>query len=551
MHSHQWFVTEDADGEASTVHIFGKDAEGNGQHWIASGYRPRLTMHVHDISAWGTTQKGGGKIVDELLSWLRKQSYFAHGSDKAARFKKDDILYEDDVYDDNTSVNMYGYQGDRKLNVYCFSVSSITQRTSLLRYLNGERGRSASPVGQYSLFDIQAPDHEIAYLTKSVHQTWLLAKSPSTPNHGGGETECEFSDIEQDRQMIVDGTPAYTTQMFFDIETFASREGTMDCDPTIAGDVVFMIAVHIVKRLGMTIVEKHTEVLYLLPDGDQDLTEIRDDEIESYQLSRFRTESKMLMAFAALFHRHDVQYVCGYNSSEFDWPYIWERASFLGIHDAFAIAMSRLGSDSPAFLTKRVTKTKQAGKREFFVLTCPGVVDLDILRFVKNFQQSGKYTNHKLDTILSVELGLHKKDMSYQRLYAAYREKNISELNMVAQYAVGDTLPLDALAKTLDVLNRMVGVADIAVIPIQEVMYRGITNSCTNKIYHKTRSIAYSLPYKPINTMRRQDAAETGDGTTYGFIDDDEDEDNSESKRIVFLHRCAYGFPVDLIASIY
>lgn len=521
MHSHQWHVTEDAGGETSTVHIFGKDESGAPSYWSASGYRPRFTIHIEDMSQWEMSPQGHTNLIETLHQWFCRQSYFPLDADESVRLDRDDVTYVDGVYEENTSVNMYGYQGGRKLNVYCFSVASVTKRNSLVRFLRSERGRAFSPIGAFKLFDIQAHDHEIVYLSKTVHYCWLtLANAPPSPQ----SHDIDFTDVSR----LADAPKSsYLTQMFFDIETFASREGTMDCSPTVPGDVIFMIAAHIVKRKDMDIIEQQTQLLYLLPKSAsaKGLSMVHDADGTTYKLRRFASEQGMLLAFAALFGEHDVQFVYGYNDSQFDWPYIFGRATHLGIYDDFTKTLSRLGDESPAFLTARVTQTKQAGKREFHVLTCPGVVSIDLLRFVVNFQQSGKYDNHKLDTVLFVELGLHKKDMSYQRLYAAFREKNIDELNLVAQYAVGDTLPLDALAKTLDVLDRMVGVADIAVIPIQEVLFRGITNSCTSKVYHKTRSINYSMPYKPKNTMRRQDAAADGDSPLYGMIGDDDDQD--------------------------
>lgn len=516
MHSHQWHVTEDSGGETSTVHIFGKDEHGKSAYWSASGYRPRFTIHIEDISQWTMSVQGHTMLIETLHEWFCRQSYFPLGTDEYVRFDRDDVTYVDDVYEDNTSVNMYGYQGDRTLDVYCFSVASVTKRNSLIRFLRSERGRASSPVGKYGLFDIQAHDHEVTFLRQAVHYCWL-----STDDAG---------DFESIHQLTDPPKSSYTTQMFFDIETFASREGTMECSPTVPDDVIFMIAVHIVKRRDLDTIEEVTQVLYLLPKtaSQKGLSMVSDADGTTYKLRRFASEQGMLMCFASLFKEHDVQFVYGYNDSQFDWPYIFDRATYLGIYDEFANTLSRLGDESPAFLTKRVTQTTQAGKREFHVLTCPGVVAIDLLRFVMNFQPSTKYDDHRLDTVLQEELDVRKKDMAYQRLYAAYREKNITELNLVAQYAIGDTLPLDALSKTLDVLDRMAGVADIAVIPIQEVLFRGITNSCTNKIYHKTRSVCYSLPYKPHNTMKRQDSAEDGDSPFYGIMDDDGIDDHDK-----------------------
>jgi DNA polymerase delta subunit 1 len=96
----------------------------------------------------------------------------------------------------------------------------------------------------------------------------------------------------------------------------------------------------------------------------------------------FSTEREMLQFFKTLVLKMDPDYLGGYNSNQFDFPFIFRRAEILKIHD-FRDGWSRVPT-SPITFKDVVVGNKQKGQFERVEWTCPGRIFVDTYCLVQD-----------------------------------------------------------------------------------------------------------------------------------------------------------------------
>ncbi|RKP19156.1 DNA polymerase delta catalytic subunit [Rozella allomycis CSF55] len=121
----------------------------------------------------------------------------------------------------------------------------------------------------------------------------------------------------------------------------------------------------------------------------------------------FETEEELLMAWKEFFVRIDADVIVGYNISNFDWPYLLDRAKALKLEK-----FNYLGriSESKTIAKDTTFSSKAYGTRESKALTMEGRLHMDMLQVI---QRDYKLRSYTLNSVCAHFLGEQKEDVQH------------------------------------------------------------------------------------------------------------------------------------------
>ncbi len=149
----------------------------------------------------------------------------------------------------------------------------------------------------------------------------------------------------------------------------------------------------------------------------------------------YENEAQLINAFQELVKSLDADAIVGYNSSNFDIPYLLERAKTLGIE----FTLSRYGDE---------TRKEPHGLIEFVKM--PGRINVDIYNVVKFISIVGasekliRVNSFKLGEIYEAVTGSNKKMVEKQNIWQMW-DGSDEERNTLAEYSLDDSISLDEL----------------------------------------------------------------------------------------------------------
>ena len=134
----------------------------------------------------------------------------------------------------------------------------------------------------------------------------------------------------------------------------------------------------------------------------------------SYPVHTFTTEVDMLSAFYDYVMETDPDVFIGYNSNNYDFPYLLKRAKLLGIRK-FPY-MSRV-ANQPMLMHKQETYTGQNKTLVKTTLDCPGRICFDLYPMMR---QLIKLSAYKLSDVAEHYKLQNKDDLHYSELYSHF-----------------------------------------------------------------------------------------------------------------------------------
>lgn len=171
----------------------------------------------------------------------------------------------------------------------------------------------------------------------------------------------------------------------------------------------------------------------------------------------------------------DPDVICGYNSNNFDIPYVIDRLRYLGC-DKTTLAWTRVGSDIPVAYTRTMEFSEQKGTRPKATVHCPGRIVLDAFRNISE-DNSLKLEDLSLNGVAK-EFGLGTKgDVSPNQIYP-YFHGTPQTRGKLLYYNIVDVL----LTRQIMEVRMMVQATIVAA-----RLYRVLPNEALN------RGISYSL----------------------------------------------------------
>ena len=147
----------------------------------------------------------------------------------------------------------------------------------------------------------------------------------------------------------------------------------------------------------------------------------------------FENEKSLIQGFSNIINELDPDIIAGYNSSNFDLPYLLARSKATKAN----FSIGRLSGD---------VKKEHHGLIE--AVRIPGRVNLDIYNVAKFVSVVGaaekliKVNNFKLDEIYTAVTGKRKKMIERRDIWRLWDNNELEEL---AEYSLGDSLVLDEL----------------------------------------------------------------------------------------------------------
>ena len=133
------------------------------------------------------------------------------------------------------------------------------------------------------------------------------------------------------------------------------------------------------------------------------------------------SEAEMLERFVEIFNNYMPDIIVGYNSDEFDFPYIKARAEKYGIRLNLGLDNTSLRFKSGLESTAKIN----------------GIIHLDLLKFIKkNMAANLQLDSYNLDTVAKELLQEGKKDLDVNEIMIAWDK--VQDLEKFAEYNIND-----------------------------------------------------------------------------------------------------------------
>lgn len=200
------------------------------------------------------------------------------------------------------------------------------------------------------------------------------------------------------------------------------------------------------------------------------------------------SEEEMLKRFVDVLRRYDPDIVLGYNSDEFDLPYLIDRMGMVGIKPKLGRA------DKNSFYRRFGSKTR---------ITIPGRVVVDVLPLVK---KDFPLKSYSLGAVSREILGKEKLDVSHTEIPTLWRSRD-KGLERLVEYSRRDAQLTLEILLTKRLLDRYVALAQASGTSLQDLIEGGQSIMVDNLLLRELRRYERVMPCKPDadETARRKE----------------------------------------------
>jgi DNA polymerase delta subunit 1 len=213
------------------------------------------------------------------------------------------------------------------------------------------------------------------------------------------------------------------------------------------------------------------------------------DPIEGATVIAFEDEAALLCAFRDVVVAFDADVFTGYNIANFDWKYLVDRATALGVEDDFT-ALTRL-VDGKVTVRETEYQSAQTGKRKRVRVMAPGRVGLDMFTVLQN--SSHRLERYTLNAVAEHFLGDHKEDMPFTQITPMWQKDSASRRTLGVYCLKDAQLPLALMAK-LDALTGTIEMARSVGVVFDWVLQRGVMVRNTSLLLRRARERGLLFP---------------------------------------------------------
>lgn len=214
------------------------------------------------------------------------------------------------------------------------------------------------------------------------------------------------------------------------------------------------------------------------------------------------TEEEMLLAWSDFMRKADADVVIGYNTANFDFPYLLDRAKALklGAFPYFG-RMKRIKQE----VTNSTFSSRAYGTRENKVVNIEGRMQLDLLQFI---QREYKLRSYTLNSVSAHFLGEQKEDVQHS-IITDLQNGNAETRRRLAVYCLKDAfLPLRLLEKLMCLVNYT-EMARVTGVPFSYLLLRGQQIKVISQLFRKCLEEGVVIP-----NMRSEGTNEEYEGAT-------------------------------------
>jgi DNA polymerase delta subunit 1 len=201
----------------------------------------------------------------------------------------------------------------------------------------------------------------------------------------------------------------------------------------------------------------------------------------------FKKEEDMMMAWRAFLEEVDPDVIIGYNTSNFDFPYLLDRASHLRLQK-FPY-WTRLRS-TKSFANESKFSSKQMGNRSTKATNTNGRLQLDLLQLVQRDHQLRSYT---LNSVCAHFLNEQKEDVHHSMITELFNG-DANSRRRLAVYCLKDAyLPQRLLDKLMCLVNYT-EMARVTGVPFNYLLARGQQVKFISQLFRKAREQKLVIP---------------------------------------------------------
>ncbi|KAK5092634.1 DNA-directed DNA polymerase delta [Lithohypha guttulata] len=201
--------------------------------------------------------------------------------------------------------------------------------------------------------------------------------------------------------------------------------------------------------------------------------------IVNTQIHEHDSEEKMLMAWRHFLEKVDPDVIIGYNISNFDFPYLLDRAKHLKL-TKFPY-WSRLKSIQSS-ATSTNFSSKQMGNRDTKATNTNGRIQMDLLQLIQRDHQLRSYT---LNSVCAQFLGEQKEDVHHSIITELHNGTSDSRRRL-AVYCLKDAYLPQRLMDKLMCLVNYTEMARVTGVPFNFLLSRGQQVKFISQMFRKT-----------------------------------------------------------------
>ncbi|KAF8937609.1 delta DNA polymerase [Dissophora ornata] len=201
----------------------------------------------------------------------------------------------------------------------------------------------------------------------------------------------------------------------------------------------------------------------------------------------FDQEEKLLAAWADFVRKVDPDVVIGYNTSNFDFPYLLDRAKHLGV-----LKFPFLGRLNDARTEAKDTKfsSKAYGNRENKAVNMEGRLQLDMLQVM---QRDYKLRSYTLNSVCAEFLGEQKEDVHHS-IITELQNGNEETRRRLAVYCLKDAYLPQRLMDKLMCLINYIEMARVTGVPFNYLLARGQQIKVVSQLFRKALEKDFVIP---------------------------------------------------------
>ncbi|KAH6850735.1 DNA polymerase family B-domain-containing protein [Chaetomium sp. MPI-CAGE-AT-0009] len=223
--------------------------------------------------------------------------------------------------------------------------------------------------------------------------------------------------------------------------------------------------------------------------------------IVATQVMSFDKEEQMLSAWRDFLIEVDADIITGYNISNFDFPYLLDRAKHLKVRDFEYWSRTRVKS----FSKESNFSSKQMGNRDTKVTNISGRLQLDLLQLIQRDHQLRSYT---LNSVSFHFLGEQKEDVHHSMITELF-EGTPESRRRLALYCLKDAYLPQRLMEKLSCLENYTEMARVTGVPFNFLLARGQQVKFLSQLCRKALEQKLVIP-----NMRTESSEEQYEGAT-------------------------------------
>ncbi|KAG0326563.1 DNA-directed DNA polymerase delta [Dissophora globulifera] len=201
----------------------------------------------------------------------------------------------------------------------------------------------------------------------------------------------------------------------------------------------------------------------------------------------FEKEEQLLASWADFVRRVDPDVVIGYNTSNFDFPYLLDRAKHLGV-----LKFPFLGRLNDVRTEAKDTKfsSKAYGNRENKAINMEGRLQLDMLQVM---QRDYKLRSYTLNSVCAEYLGEQKEDVHHS-IITELQNGNEETRRRLAIYCLKDAYLPQRLMDKLMCLINYIEMARVTGVPFNYLLARGQQIKVVSQLFRKALEKNFVIP---------------------------------------------------------